>query len=100
MTNTSRFLLVLLLVATSPSLLAQSVEYLPGLVSTMTLADGSTAQRVDAMCDWQWDSPAMYDERLTSDQACRIVWRGALHIKAAGKYQLANPLPRAGRGFH
>lgn len=85
------FALILTLSVVHPSsiVVGQSAEYLPGLVSHMTLADGSLARRVDAMCDWQWEDPHHYDPRLTTDQACKIRWTGALNVKTSGKYQLA-----------
>ncbi len=59
-----------------------------GLVSQMTLSDGSTASRVDAVCAGKWASPDQYDERLTSGQPLKVRWLGALNVKVAGTYKL------------
>ena len=73
-----------------PLATAQSAETMPGLVAHITLPDGSNVARVDPICDWQWNNPHEYDQRLSIIQATNhIVWRGAVDVKASGKYQLA-----------
>ncbi len=79
---------LLLCNAHASTLLAQATNYLPGLVSQMTLSDGSTASRVDAVCAGKWASPDQYDERLTSGQPLKVRWLGALNVKVAGTYKL------------
>ena len=67
---------------------AQS-NYAPGLVANLTLPDGSSARRVDAICDAKWLNPHQYDERLADDQPTKLQWKGSLNVKTEGKYQLA-----------